>query len=201
MAGAERPVGPGYHGAQSQTKETQMSAPDSARPQLPFFHCPGCGARGPAVEGGNQLRCTACGFEYFHNAAAAATALILYRDQVLLVRRARDPQKGLLDLPGGFVAPDESLETALVRELREELGLAVDPAALRYFGSHHNRYPYAGVTYYLCDAYFLLRLSGPEALRAGDDVEHFQWWPQSALPWGQIAFPTIRWALERLTRG
>jgi ADP-ribose pyrophosphatase YjhB (NUDIX family) len=178
-----------------------MSVPDLARPPLPFVHCPGCGARGPAVEGGNHLRCTACGFEYFHNAAAAATALILCRDRVLLVRRGRDPQQGLLDLPGGFVGPDESLDAALIRELREELGLAVDPAALRYFGSHHNRYPYSGVTYYLCDAYFLLELASPEGLRAQDDVEDIQWWPLSDLPWEQIAFPTIRWALERLTRG
>jgi ADP-ribose pyrophosphatase YjhB (NUDIX family) len=178
-----------------------MSAPDLGRPELPFRHCPGCGARGPAVEGGNHLRCEACGFEYFHNAAVAATALILYRDKVLLVRRGRDPQKGLLDLPGGFVGHDESLDGALARELREELGLAVDPAALGYLGSYHNRYPYSGVTYYICDAYFVLQLSSPDGLRAEDDIEDFQWWPLSALPWEQIAFPTIRWALERLRQG
>ncbi len=178
-----------------------MSAPSLAGSPLPFAHCPGCGAPGPAIEGGNHLRCNACGFEYFHNAAAAATALILNRDRVLLVRRARDPQKGLLDLPGGFVGHDESLDCALTRELLEELGLAVDPEALRYLGSHHNRYPYSGVTYYICDAYFVLRLASPEGLRAQDDVEGFQWWPLDALPWEQIAFPTIRWALERLRQG
>jgi ADP-ribose pyrophosphatase YjhB (NUDIX family) len=178
-----------------------MSAFDPGPPKLPFVHCPGCGARGPAVEGGNHLRCTACGFEYFHNAAAAATALILHRDRVLLVRRARDPQKGWLDLPGGFVGHDESLDGALMRELREELGLAVESEALRYLGSHHNRYPYAGVTYCICDAYFVLRLANPDGLRARDDIEDFQWWPLGALPWEQIAFPTIRWALERLRQG
>ena len=47
-----------------------MPTPDSDRPKPPFVYCPGCGARGPVVEGGNHLRCTACGFEYFHNAAA-----------------------------------------------------------------------------------------------------------------------------------
>ena len=175
-----------------------MPAPYTAAPWLPFAHCPGCGAPDPVIEGGNHLHCRSCGFEYFHNTASAATALILYRDQVLLVRRARHPQKGLLDLPGGFVGHDESLDGALVRELREELGLHVEPAALRYFGSHHNRYPYAGVIYPICDAYFVLRLANREGLRAGDDIDACQWWPLGDLPWEQIAFPTIRWALERL---
>jgi ADP-ribose pyrophosphatase YjhB (NUDIX family) len=164
---------------------------------LPFRFCPGCGAAGPELKGNHQVCCSGCGFHYFHNAAAAATAIIEYRGRVLLVRRARDPAKGLLDLPGGFVGHDEALDTALVRELREELSIEIQPEHLTYLGSHHNRYPYGGVTYFLCDTYFVLRLETTEGLRAGDDVSAIEWWHPATLPWSEISFPTITWALHR----
>lgn len=165
--------------------------------ELTFAFCPGCGAPDPQIEDDHRVHCSRCGFEYFHNSAAAATALIECQEQILLVRRAVDPQRGLLDLPGGFVAHGESLDEALVRELGEELGIRVAPQDLAYFGSHHNRYRYGGITYFLCDAFFFLRLERPGGLRAQDDIDALEWWPLQGLPWEQIAFPTIRWALER----
>ena len=118
-----------------------------------------------------------------------------------MVRRARDPAKGLLDLPGGFVGQNESLDAALVRELHEELGMDVHPDALCYLGSHHNRYPYAGVTYFICDSYFVVRLDAADGLSAQDDVSAIEWWPPQALPWEEISFPTITWALQRFVAG
>jgi len=52
-------------------------------------------------------------------------------DQVLLVHRRPDKHAfpDSWDLPGGVVEPGESLREALVRELREELAVAVDPAS------------------------------------------------------------------------
>ena len=164
---------------------------------LPFRFCPGCGAADPELEGAHHVRCGTCGFQYFHNAAAAATAIIEHKGRVLLVRRARDPAKGLLDLPGGFVGHDESLGMALARELREELSIEVQPEVLHYLGSHHNRYPYAGVTYFLCDSYFVVRLETTHGLSAGDDVSAIEWCDPESVPWEEIGFDTVTWALER----
>ncbi len=54
------------------------------------------------------------------------------RDGRILVaqRPAEKEHGGLWEFPGGKVEPGESPESALVRELREELGVGVDPAAL-----------------------------------------------------------------------
>lgn len=56
----------------------------------------------------------------------------------MVARRANEPAKGTLDLPGGFVDLDEDGETAMCREIAEETGLAVTPADLRYLFSNGN---------------------------------------------------------------
>lgn len=52
-------------------------------------------------------------------------AVIFRRDEVLLVRRGREPACGKWSLPGGLVELGESLEEAVRREVREEVGLEV----------------------------------------------------------------------------
>jgi 8-oxo-dGTP diphosphatase len=60
-----------------------------------------------------------------------AAALIAGDGRVLLQRRAEGrAMAGLWEFPGGKVEPGEAPEGALVRELAEELGIKVDPAAL-----------------------------------------------------------------------
>jgi ADP-ribose pyrophosphatase YjhB (NUDIX family) len=53
--------------------------------------------------------------------------------KVLVVRRARAPANGVFSLPGGVVETGETLHEAVVREIREETGLAIEPVALAGF--------------------------------------------------------------------
>jgi ADP-ribose pyrophosphatase YjhB (NUDIX family) len=60
-----------------------------------------------------------------------AVSAAIFRDgRVLIVRRGRPPAHGLYTLPGGGVELGETLEQAVVREVREETGLAIAPLAL-----------------------------------------------------------------------
>ena len=57
-----------------------------------------------------------------------AVSAVVWRDgRFVVVRRARPPAQGLFTLPGGGVEAGETLKQAVVRELREETGLIVEP--------------------------------------------------------------------------
>jgi 8-oxo-dGTP diphosphatase len=60
----------------------------------------------------------------------AVSAAIIRDGKVLIVRRARSPAAGLYTLPGGGVELGETLLDAVVREVREETALVVEPVAL-----------------------------------------------------------------------
>lgn len=162
----------------------------------PFEHCPSCRADEIRFEQQKQLRCLACGFVYFHNVATAVGAVIRCGEHILFAVRSRDPGEGLLDLPGGFSDPGESLEQALGRELMEELGLAIDGA--RYLCSFPNTYPYRGVTYRTTDVLFEVWLPARPALQPADDVAAIRWLKLQDVVLDEIAFESIRNAITYL---
>ncbi len=137
-------------------------------PRDAYAHCMRCGAP-PTPQPDNSSRCEACGFRWYWNAAAAVDVIVENgRGEIVITRRAIEPGKGTLDLPGGFVQPDESVEEAARRELAEELGLSVGPLA--YVTSFPNRYPYGGMIYFALDLFFTARVSNDAPLHPGDDV-------------------------------
>src|SRR5580704_17475214 len=60
----------------------------------------------------------------------AVSAAIVRDGRVLIVRRGRAPARGLYTLPGGGVELGETLEQAVIREVREETALGIAPVAL-----------------------------------------------------------------------
>jgi ADP-ribose pyrophosphatase YjhB (NUDIX family) len=60
----------------------------------------------------------------------AVSAAIIRDGKVLIVRRARKPALNLYSLPGGVVEVGEQLADAVVREVREETALDIEPVAL-----------------------------------------------------------------------
>lgn len=163
----------------------------------PFRFCPGCGARGMDFSLGRVLRCQGCGYLFYLNAATACAAIIECGGRILCTRRARDPAKGSLGLPGGFVDPGERAEEGLLRELREETGIEAREEELGFLWSYANEYSYSGILYRTCDLFFSLRRGEEPGLRAGDDAAELEWLPRSALRPADFAFPSMRQALDR----
>ena len=110
-----------------------------------FTYCPHCGSKD--IEFPNLVRflCHQCGFTYYHNIAAAVAVIFRKKDQILFTVRNIDPDKGKLDLPGGFIDPDENAESAVCREVNEELGIHIEPQQLRYITTHPNNYLYKNI--------------------------------------------------------
>lgn len=168
-------------------------------PHQHFAACPHCAQPARPCERSLPFQCAACGFVLFFNPAAAVAAFIRRDDgRVLFTRRAKEPGKGRLGLPGGFVDFEETAEEALRREVREEVGLEVD--ALEYLVSFPNRYTYKGVTYNTLDLFFVAKAAQAHAARALDAVESLCWVEPSRVDLEQIAFGSMRDAV-RMLRG
>ena len=90
--------------------------------------------------------------------------VILYMGKLVFIKRKNDPFKGHFALPGGFVEVGETVETAAVREAKEETGLDVDIIKLLGVYSEPSRDP-RGHTVTVC---FLT--SGRGNLKAGSDA-------------------------------
>ena len=59
--------------------------------------------------------------------AVGVGAVLIHQGKVLLIKRGKEPLRGRWVVPGGTVEAGETLEQALVREVREETGLTVRP--------------------------------------------------------------------------
>ncbi|HJZ53355.1 MAG TPA: NUDIX domain-containing protein [Gemmataceae bacterium] len=169
------------------------------QPAKLFRHCPRCGAaRSPEDVGCVPLRCGGCGLLYFFNPSVAAAAFVFDdRGRALFIRRAHDPAKGKLAIPGGFVDIGETAEGGLQREIREEVGLEV--ADLAFLGSWPNLYAYREVTYPVVDLVFTARAVAPESARSLDGVAGIEWLRPADIDPAELAFPSIRETLKLLT--
>ena len=136
---------------------------------LLFTHCPACGSAKFVQNNQKSKRCESCGFVFYMNASAAVAAFIVNKAGDLLVcRRGKEPEKGTLDLPGGFVDDNESAEQAVIREIGEELQAKVTES--RYVFSLPNRYKYSGLMIPTLDMFFACKLEDITNLKPSDDV-------------------------------
>ncbi|MEM3049937.1 MAG: NUDIX hydrolase, partial [Thermoplasmata archaeon] len=102
-------------------------------------------------------------------------------NEILLIRRGKEPFKGLHALPGGFLDYNEKLEDCVVREVLEETGVKTSIVDLVGIYSAPDRDPRGHV---VTAVYHLQPVSG--TARAGDDAEGAEWVPLDRLP--KLAF-------------
>ena len=158
-----------------------------------FRFCPQCGANGGTVTG-RTFDCETCGFHLHFNATVSASVLLVRGEGAMLfIRRARQPSRGKLAFPGGFVDPNEPAEVAALRELQEEVGLTLIKTVFQ--SSHPNHYFYKGLIYPVCDLFFVARTEQSDLKLAEDEATDALWLDPMTLDLGELAFPSMREAL------
>lgn len=134
-----------------------------------FEYCPVCGAKTFVVQNEKAKKCASCSFVYYFNPSAAVACFIRNsKGEILLVRRAKEPAKGTLDLPGGFVDLNETAEEAALREVKEETGLTI--TGCKYLFSLPNIYPYSGFEVHTVDLFFECHVDSFDQAQAEDDA-------------------------------
>lgn len=163
-----------------------------------FQYCPMCGSANLSL-GALQRKCGDCGHAMFNNPIAAVAVWIFDADnRVLLIERGREPAKGKLAPPGGFLDAGESLEVAAKREIEEEVGLKIKD--LQFVCSHPNDYLYGGKTCSTCDVFFTAQLAEPagNGVAQEGEVTAMSWRALADISRDDLAFVSMRVALDKL---
>jgi 8-oxo-dGTP diphosphatase len=100
-------------------------------------------------------------------------AVVVHEDKVLIARRGNPPMQGVWTLPGGALELGETLVEGVVREIREETGLLVEPVELiELFDRIHRQHDRIQFHYVIAD--YLCRVTGG-VLQAGSDADAVRW--------------------------
>lgn len=173
--------------------------PSKPHPLEQFHYCPRCGAKTFVPHNFKAKECRTCGFVYYFNPSSAVACFIRNAGgEILLVRRKKDPARGTLDLPGGFVDMYESGEDAARREVREETGLELQDC--RYLFSIPNIYLYSGFEVHTLDMFFLCEAADFSVARAADDAAEVLAVRPEALDPEKFGLQSIRQAVARVLR-
>ncbi len=115
------------------------------------------------------------------NPALTVDGVLIENEEILLIRRGREPFKGRWALPGGFVEYGETTESAVLREVREETGLETEIIRLLGVYSDPDRDPRG----HTVSVVYMLRRKGGN-LKGGDDASEARLFSLDSLP--EMAF-------------
>jgi ADP-ribose pyrophosphatase YjhB (NUDIX family) len=144
-----------------------------------------------AVPDGDTMEravCTDCGFVSYENPKIVTGSVVVHEGRVLLCRRAIEPRRNYWTLPAGYLELQETVEEGAMREAWEEAEakIALDGILAVYSISRIGQ----------VQIIFRARFNGPPNFAAGVEsleVGLFEW---DDIPWNDIAFPSVRWALD-----
>lgn len=147
-------------------------------------------SRVPEGDDRERMICADCGHIDYQNPKVVVGTVVAFGDRILMCRRAIEPRRGFWTLPAGYLELGETLEEGAAREAMEEATarIAIDGILGVFSVARIGQ----------VQVIFRGRFAGPAApaFAAGPeslDVGLFAW---HTIPWDDIAFPTVRWALD-----
>src|SRR3954452_12016720 len=168
-------------------------SPPGSVPIIPASMSEGETGRGPSVrgvpEGDNRERmiCADCGFILYDNPKIVVGSVARWGDRILLCRRSINPRRGFWTLPAGYLELHEATSAGAEREAWEEAQarIAIEGLLAIYDIPRISQVQLIYRARLIDEAV----APGPESLEVG----LFQW---DEIPWGEIAFPSVHWALH-----
>lgn len=168
------------------TNPSEKEVPFS--PTEPFRFCPADGTRLSEPRPSGGVTCPLCGRSWYRSSMPAVGAVIVEDGKALVTIRAREPEKGRLDLPGGFLEVGEHPAEGLVREIKEELGVEAEVFGDSVLQATHT---YGEGGDWVLAIGFRVRLLGGE-IDPADDVAAVRW-----VSLGEIDDLDFAWAHDR----
>lgn len=132
--------------------------------------------------------CSNCHTIHYQNPRIIVGCLATWQDKILLCKRAISPQKGLWNLPAGFMENGEKAEEGALRELFEESTARASIVKLHVLYS----IPVVNQVY----LHFLARLQSPDCQPTHESLEA-RLFSAEDIPWDNIAFESTTFALQQ----
>ncbi|MBP5858963.1 NUDIX hydrolase [Marivibrio halodurans] len=142
----------------------------------------------PAGDNRERLVCPDCGFVNYQNPKIVVGSVASHEGRILLCRRSINPRRGFWTLPAGYLENHETVEDGARREAAEEAlaRLTIDALLAVY------NIPRISQVQLIHRA----RIDNPDGIGAGEETEAVGLFDWADIPWDDLAFPSVRWALE-----
>lgn len=141
----------------------------------------------PPGDDHERLVCRDCGFVHYENPKIVVGSVVSRDGRILLCRRAIEPRKGLWTLPAGYLELGESADEGARREAWEEARAEIEIDQLLGV--------YAIRRISQIQLIYRARLVSEE-VAAGPESEAVGLFAWEDIPWDEIAFPSVYWALQ-----
>ncbi|MCH8533079.1 MAG: NAD(+) diphosphatase [Saccharospirillum sp.] len=151
--------------------------------------CGQCGRPTQAMEGESAMVCQPCRLRFYPRVSPCIITLVTRGPEVLLAQGVHHRQSGWYSTLAGFIETGESAEQAVLREVREEVGVSVHN--LRYQGSQAWPFPHQLMLGFWAD------YEQGDIVMADGEILDAQWFHIDRLPPGPPGFSIAGWMLRR----
>jgi ADP-ribose pyrophosphatase YjhB (NUDIX family) len=144
----------------------------------------------PEGDDRERMICAECGHIDYQNPKVVVGTVVVADDRILMCRRAIEPRRGFWTLPAGYLELGETLEEGAAREAMEEAtaNISIDGILAVFSVARIGQ----------VQVIFRGRFANPDspAFAAGPESLEVALYPWAQIPWDNIAFPTVHWALN-----